>query len=208
MNPFNHLPLAGLVLAAGASRRMGTAKAAMRIGGVTFLARVLDGLDAAELAPIVIVAGVHREAVSAALPVGSRARVVVNPEPDRGQLASLKVGLRELVTTAPEVAGVVVALVDHASVAGATVAALARAARTEGPPIIVPVHAGRRGHPIVFMRPVWAELLDTPDSESARVVVRRDAAHVREEPVDDSGVLRDFDTPEEVLLYERHHPGA
>ncbi len=191
-------PLAGLVLAAGASRRMGAPKAGLRIGGATFVARVLEGLTAARLAPIVVVAGMHHEAVIEALPRDSGARVVVNPAPERGQLSSLKVGLKELLAVAPEVEGVVVALVDHALVAPATVAALVHAARNAPAPILVPSYAGRRGHPIVFMRSVWAELLDTPDTDSARAVVRRDATRVRELAVDDPGVVCDFDTPEDL----------
>jgi CTP:molybdopterin cytidylyltransferase MocA len=179
---------------------MGAPKAALRIGGATFIARVIDGLAAALLDPILVVVGAHRESVTEALPGHDHVRVVVNRAPERGQLSSLKVGLEELLMTAPNVAGVVVALVDHAMVTRATVAALVHAAREDPAPIIVPSYAGRRGHPIVFMRPVWAELLATPDSDSARAVVRRDATRVREVPVDDLGVVRDFDTPEDLMV--------
>ncbi len=180
---------------------MGAPKAALRIGGATFVERVLEGLIAARLAPIVVVAGAHRPAVIEALPRDSGARVVLNPAPERGQLSSLQLGLEEILTVAPEVEGVVVALVDHALVAPATVAALVDAARNDPAPILVPSYAGRRGHPIVFMRSVWAEILATPDSESARVVVRRDPTRVREVAVDDPGVLRDFDTLEDLRDY-------
>lgn len=188
--------LAGVVLAAGSSRRMGTPKAALALAGETFVARVHAALGAAGLEPLVVVTGEHHDAVAAALPVGHGAQLVRNPAPEHGQLSSLKVALRALLAGAPEVTGAVVALVDHPAVAADTVRALARAAAAGGAAILVPTHAGRRGHPVVFQRGVWDELLATPDDAGARAVVRRDPTRVAEILVADPGVLLDVDTPE------------
>ena len=192
--------LAAVVLAAGASRRMGVPKAALRLGDATFLARVLEELDASSCLPIVVVAGVHEAAVRAAMPARSVAGVVVNEEPGRGQLSSLKVGIRHLLATAPSVTGAVVALVDHPMLARETVARLIGAAGAGRHAIVVPIHDGRRGHPIVLMRVVWDEILATPDDESARVVVARDPSRVLELPVADPGILVDVDTPADMAM--------
>jgi len=193
--------LAGVVLAAGESRRMGTPKAALELEGRTFLACVLDGLAGAALAPLVVVAGVHLEAVRAALPAAPPVALLVNPTPERGQLSSLKIALRHLLAEAPACAGVLVALVDHPAVAPQTPARLAALALDPERPseqlIFVPSCNGRRGHPVVFRRAVWHELLAAADADGARAVTRRDRRRVREVAIDDPGILRDVDTPED-----------
>jgi len=190
--------LAAVVLAAGASRRMGAPKAALQLGDTTLLARVLDALEVASCAPIVVVAGAHEAAVRAAMPAHTAARIVVNDTPERGQLSSLQVGLRHLLATAPAVTGAVVALVDHPMVARETVALLIDAAGEGRHSIVVPTYRERRGHPIVLMRAVWDEILATPDDASTRVVVRADPGRVREVAVADPGILIDIDTPEDM----------
>jgi len=79
--------LAAVVLAAGASRRMGAPKAALEFRDTTLLARVLDALEVASCAPIVVVAGAHEAAVRAAMPAQTAARIVVNDGPERGHLS-------------------------------------------------------------------------------------------------------------------------
>ena len=187
--------LAGILLAAGASRRMGTPKAGLRLDGETFAARGLRLLADAGCSPLVVVTGVHHDAVLAALPDGHAARVVPNPAPARGQLSSLKVGLRRVLEESADVDGVVVALVDHPAVAATTVRALFEAGSAGTTPIVVPVFRARRGHPVVFLRVVFDELLATGDELGARAVVRRDPLRVTEVVVDDPGIITDVDTP-------------
>jgi len=192
---------AGVVLAGGDSRRMGRPKAGLALGGRTFLACVVESLAGARVAPIVVVAGRHADAVRAALPEASEAEVVVNPDPDRGQLASLRIALAHLAARGETLAGAVVALVDHPAVRPETVRALVDAlsapART-GAAIAIPSHGGRRGHPVAFARSLWDELAAAPDDIGARAVVRRDPKRVCVVDVDDPGVLVDVDTPADL----------
>src|SRR5262249_62305751 len=109
---------------------MGTPKAALLLDGETFAARGLRLLFEAGCDPLVVVTGVHHDAVVAALPDGHGACVAPNPAPARGQLSSLKVGLRRVLEGAAEVDGVIVALVDHPTVTTETVRALVESART------------------------------------------------------------------------------
>jgi molybdenum cofactor cytidylyltransferase len=88
---------------------------------------------------------------------------------------------------------VVVWPVDHPFVHLVSVLALADAFKRTRAPIVLPVHQGRRGHPVLFARTVWLELMTT-STGGARTVVRAHAADVVEVPVPDEGVTRDIDT--------------
>ena len=194
--------MAGIVLAAGDSQRMGTPKAAIDLDGSSFVARVLSALADGGAEPLLIVVGKDADTVRGALPRGREVALLRNPEPGRGQLSSLKVALAELLANDATVAGAVVALVDHPVVTPATIAALVSAlqrSRADGAPAIaLPRHLGKRGHPVGFSRAVWDELLATPDELGARAVTRRVPGRVQEIDVDDPGVLLDIDTPDDL----------
>lgn len=191
--------LSGILLAGGASRRMGRPKAGLEIEGETFARRIDRRMRDAGIEPRLVVAGVHAAETRAALGDPSPDRILVNPDPDRGQLSSLRIALEWLVANAPAADAVLVALVDHPEVAASTYAALRDAWRLASSDaataILIPTSDGRRGHPVVFGRSVWKELLALPESVGAREVVHADQARVREIAVPDPGILRDIDTP-------------
>lgn len=196
----------GIVLAGGASRRMGVAKAGLLHDGQTFLARVVGALHGGGIADVVVVSGSAHESVLAALPASDHALVLRNPDPERGQLSSLKVALATLRTRAARPAAALVALVDHPAIRAETVSVLveawsegtARGGTPGGPMIVVPVHEGRRGHPVLFAAGVWDELLATPDELGARAVVHARPERVHEVAVDDPGIRIDVDTPADL----------
>jgi CTP:molybdopterin cytidylyltransferase MocA len=182
--------IGAVVLAAGASSRMGRPKAAMTVGreGPSFLEAILATLDAAGVAVVRVVVrpGEAREAV----------RDVVNPNPTAGMLSSVQCGIRAL---PPGLAAVFVWPVDHPLVDKATVLAMIAAFRTGGAPIVVPACDGRRGHPVLVSARVLPELFTVDASLGAAAVVHAHADRV-ELAVEDRGVLSDVDTPGD---YER-----
>jgi molybdenum cofactor cytidylyltransferase len=182
---------AGLILAAGESRRMGFPKALLRYGEETFLDR-LAGLFAARCSPVIVVLGAEAERIRASVgPTGRPAATfVVNPDWARGQTTSMQCGLRAV---PPEADGVLFTLVDHPAVAPATIDALLVKPSAM---LRVPRYHGRRGHPIWFSRAIVPEFLALPETGAARDVVRSRAAQTEFLDVDDPGILADIDNPE------------
>ncbi|MGH7395684.1 MAG: nucleotidyltransferase family protein, partial [Candidatus Methylomirabilales bacterium] len=78
-----------------------------------------------------------------------------------------------------------------------TVAALIQAFRETRAPIVLPVHQGRRGHPVCFARALYPELLEAQEQEGARAVVRRHRGLLREVVVEDPSIHQDVDRPED-----------
>lgn len=188
--------LAAIVLAAGASERMrGHPKALLRWHGLTFLAGILQACYAVGIDRRVAVLGHHADRILEAVPL-EEVTVVHSTDLDAGPIGSIRAGLASIARH--PVNGVLVWPVDRPHVQIGTLEALL-AAMDHHPdrPIILPRHLGRRGHPVIFRRAVFGELLEAPDDEGARAVVRRDPARVLAVDVDDHAVVQDVNTPDE-----------
>lgn len=192
---------AGVVPASGSSRRMGKPKAGLALGGQTFLQRVVDALGAGGCAPVFVVTTSDvAEAVEEALhrdDAGrgrfSRTRVVDNPSPEDGPISSLR---RALDSVGVECRGVAYLPLDFPLVAPTVVAELLAAARRSGAPLTLPTHGSKRGHPAIFRRSLFRELLDPTLEGGARTVVHRHLETACLVPFDDRAVVTDVDTPE------------
>ena len=191
-------PIEGILLAAGESRRMGYPKPLLKIGGRTFL----DCLSAAMLesvSRVVIVLGAYSERVRSEVPReildDPRIVVVENADYGRGQLSSLKTGLGRV---HPDAAAVMVHLVDHPAVRATTFSRLVAQYRRSAKPIVIARFGARRGHPVIFDRAVFGELMDTPLDQGARAVVNADPSRVDYLETDDPGITMDLDTPQDL----------
>jgi CTP:molybdopterin cytidylyltransferase MocA len=185
---------AAIILAAGASERMGYPKALLPYRGRPFLAGVVDACFAAGVDKRVVVLGYYADKIMEEVDL-SDVIIARNEDLDAGPIGSVRAGLAAI---APfPVDAVLVWPVDRPHVAVSTVEALLDAFRATHQPIVVPTHGGRRGHPVLFARRVFAELLGAPDGEGARAVVHRDPTRIAEVAVDDPAVLEDFNTPDD-----------
>jgi CTP:molybdopterin cytidylyltransferase MocA len=184
----------GVVLAAGASRRMGAPKATMRDGaGRTWVEAITTALLDGGCACVVVVVGPpHEDAVRAALATADRVAITRNEHPERGMLSSAALGLRAALAD-PDVDAVVLALVDHPAVRAGTIAAVAEARGAASAAWARPVLEGRAGHPIAIARAV-AEQIATSGATTLRDALRA-AGRPLDVPVGDPGVLEDRDEP-------------
>ena len=185
--------IAGLILAGGASRRMGTPKALLRIGDETFVDRLV-GACSPVVHPVILVLGHDSELVQRGIETRNLVIFAVNPQPERGMLSSLQCGLRAL---PPTTHAVVFTPVDYPDCKGTTVAAIANAFRGVACDVVIPVYRGVKGHPVCISRRVIDELLEMPATGEARDVVRRHRDRTVFIEVDDPGITTDVDTPED-----------
>ncbi|HEX7118260.1 MAG TPA: nucleotidyltransferase family protein [Longimicrobiales bacterium] len=191
----------GIVPAAGRSRRMGRSKALLPVDGEVFIERAIRVLIEGGCRAVVAVVGAgDEEAGRRAEQTG--AKVVVNPEPESDQAASLRLGLGAI---EPEAEAVVVLPVDHPLVAATTVARLLAAFRARRAPIVRPTYCGVPGHPGVFARRLFPELLRPELPEGAHSVVEAHRDEVLDVAVHDAGTTADIDAPDD---YRRLVEGA
>jgi len=181
---------AGLILAAGESRRMGSPKALLDYRGATFL-DTLIGLFAQRCSPVIVTLGAAAEEIRAR--AARPAEFVLNPDYARGQLSSMQCGLRSV---PPEADGVLFTLVDHPAVSRNTIDALLAPGVSQDDALLrVPRYRGRRGHPVWFSRELTPEFLALPESGAARDVVRLHAGRTAFLDLDDPGIVADIDDP-------------
>ncbi|MGB7761963.1 MAG: nucleotidyltransferase family protein [Bryobacteraceae bacterium] len=204
---------AGLILAAGESRRMGTPKALLRYRDESFLDTLIGRFET-RCSPVIVVLGAAARQVRAA--TSRAAAFVENVRWESGQTSSMQCGLRDVPA---EAEGVLFTLVDHPAVRMETIDALLDASagasdepgklkhappgtnrcggrRSESGALVrVPRYQGRNGHPIWFSRGLIAEFLALAESGAAREVVRAHIAETEFMDVDDAGVLADIDDP-------------
>jgi len=193
------MSLAGVVLAAGRSSRMGTPKALLDFLGVPFAVRILEALEALEVKTRVVVLGPDAPRIQPALG-GHDFLLVENPEPETGPIASLRGALRALQPIQPS--AVLVWPVDLPHVRVTTVDRVLETYRRKAVPAVVPTFADRRGHPVVWDSSLFGELLESPEAtrEGARAVLRAHDSDVVSVPVDDPAVIDQVNKPED---YER-----
>lgn len=182
--------IAAVLLAAGASTRMGEPKALLRTpDGRRYLEAIVETARAAGCDEVVVVLGPpHGESIRAALPPAVTA--AWNAEPERGMLSSVQAGIAAL---PGGVAAALVWPVDIPFVAVAT----ARTLVVHDGTIVVPVHNGRGGHPLRVARDHFAEIMTLDPARGLKALLDAHAAEVVRLPVADAAVLVDVDTPDD-----------
>jgi len=185
--------ICAIVLAAGRSRRMGAQKLVLPFAGSTVVARVVDAFLGASVDTVVVVIRADDTQIRAAL-AGRRLVFVENPDQAGDMLSSVRCGLRALPAAAETV---VVAPGDQPSLEPGLIRQMLSAFRASGRGILVPVHEGRRGHPLVFAARCREELLTLHDGTGLRGLLQSHPAEIIEWPTPEAAVLEDLDTPED-----------
>ena len=191
-----------VILSAGESSRMGRPKALLPIGSQTFIEKVVGALKQTSVGKVIVVLGHNGDQMRCSiehLPV----EILINPDYKLGQLSSLQVAVRHLGNSA-DCDGMLLHLVDHPYISAALVDTMIERFNQSGKLIVVPRHHGKRGHPVIFSRKLFDELLSAPIEQGAKAVVNAHRDETLEIDTDDVGITLDIDTPE---LYRQHVKG-
>jgi molybdenum cofactor cytidylyltransferase len=186
-------PIAGVLLAAGTSSRMGRNKLFVELGGKSVLRRAVDTAAAAGLEPIVVVLGHEPERVQEELK-GFECTTVLNADYARGMNTSLRAGIAAV----PESArGAVVMLADMPFVDAAMIRELVERWRAADAPLALSTYGEVIAPPTLYGRGLFAEVLALDAESCGKRVVKRH----REEAVEVAwppSALSDLDLPEDV----------
>ena len=183
--------VAGIILAAGASRRMGRSKQLLLWRGKPFICQVAHTALDAGLAPAVVVTGAEADDVRAAL-AGVPVEIVHNPGWAEGQSTSVRMGLQAL---SPETTAAIFLLADQPHIPVELVRALAERHAQTQPPIVAPMIEGRRGNPVLFDRSTFPDLMSLRGDAGGRLLFSRYS--ITAVPWDDASLLLDVDTLED-----------
>ena len=189
------LRFGAIILAAGASTRMGAPKQLLEIGGRPLLVSAIEAALASPAWPVVVVLGAHAEKIR---PVLARLPVLVteNPAWAEGMAASIRAGITTLRQFSRRLDAALIALCDQPAFSAATIAQLLAAQRSTGRSIVAARYGGRHAAPALFLREHFPALAELTGEEGARTLLNADSARVAS--VDLPALAVDLDTPADV----------
>jgi molybdenum cofactor cytidylyltransferase len=187
-------PVAGMVLAAGRSTRMGEAnKLLQAVRGKPLVRHAVEAQLASKAGPVLVVTGHQQKEVAAAL-AGLDIHIVHNPDFANGLASSVKAGLAALPASAP---GVVVSLGDMPNVTAQVIDRLAEVFADRPDALaVVPTLLGQRGNPVLLARALFPAVARLTGDQGARRLLDEAGEAVAEVPLDDPAIALDVDTPE------------
>ena len=182
-----------IILAAGQSKRMGKLKPLLKFNDTTFLGQIISVLKLSDVGRITVVLGAEAETIRKSADF-SGTKVVINKDYKKGQLSSLIAAIEQ---TSEDTEAILLCLADNPFITKEVVNQVIHKFKETNNPIIVPVFNNKRGHPTLFSRSLFNELLNAPQEKGARFVVYSNKEKVIEVETCESSILVGIDTPED-----------
>jgi molybdenum cofactor cytidylyltransferase len=181
-----------IILAAGASTRMGTPKQLLTYRGRSFIRHITEVAIASACQPIAVVLGAHAERIKpeiSQLPV----QIVENQQWAEGMSTSIRVGLEALLAVNQDLEAVAIALCDQPFVSFPILERIVEAYHFTGKPIIASEYAGTLGVPVLFSCTLFSEIMALKGTEGAKQIIRKHIHEVFSVPFPEGSI--DIDTP-------------
>ena len=191
-----------IILAAGQSQRMGKLKPLLQFNDKTFLEQIISVLRLSDVDRITVVLGAEAGFIKKSVDL-SGTNIIINKDYRKGQLSSLIAAIEEI---PQETDAILVCLVDNPFISEEVVNKIISKFKETNNPIIVPVFNTRRGHPTLFSRSLFHELLNAPKEQGARYVLYSNEGKILELEVSERGILIGIDTPDDYKCYFGANP--
>jgi molybdenum cofactor cytidylyltransferase len=164
--------IGAVILAAGASSRMGAPKQLLEYGGLTLVRRAALAAQEAGCSPVVVVTGAHAEQLEEELR-GLNLREANNPEWESGMDSSIRAGIQAVVKANDKITALILMLCDQPFVTSDVLSGLITAHRETGREIVASSYGGTIGVPALFGKAFFAELVRLKSGAGAKQVIRR-----------------------------------
>ncbi len=191
--PSAELKIAGIILAAGLSRRMGTVKSLLPLGESLLLDMVVENARQSELESLIVVLGHDAENILKKIDFKD-SRVIINPDYRMGHSSSLRAGLDAV---SADTDGALFLLGDQPFVGSKTIDRLIRAFQKQPSSLIIPTCQGKRGNPVLAHRRVFKMIQGITGDTGPRVLFSKLKEEIQEVEVYDPGIHLDVDTVED-----------
>lgn len=195
----SHLPVAAVILAAGAGIRMGKLKQLLPYRGRTLLEHSIQQAIEAGFHPTLVVVGAEADAVRCAI-AAQPVEIVQNQQWQSGMGSSISAGIRQLQQTGAESAAVAILLSDQPLVTAEHLRAMRTLLHTRGNPVVAAHYGQTIGVPALFKRELFSMLASLPAEAGARHFLRESALAVTEFPLPEAAI--DIDTPADFAALE------
>lgn len=190
-------PVGCIILAAGASRRLGQPKQLVPIDGQPMLARVTEAaLATPGLWPVVVVLGAHKEVIRPSI-VRLPVQIADNPAWAEGMASSLRIGLDTIAQFSRNIDAVLITLCDQPDLTTDTLTRLLQAHRQNACDVVAARYGGHIGAPAIVRRPLFAAMAHLTGDEGARQIFQH-LPPAAIAAVDFPELVRDIDTPADL----------
>lgn len=184
--------VSGIIMASGLSTRMGQCKLLLNYKGNPLIDMVLEAVEKSELQPKIIVTGNKK---IAQLAKKRNLQTIINVNGHLGQSESIKIG----VLNSDKADGYAFILGDQPYINYDFINKLIDEFEENRNNIIVPIHKGRRGNPVIFPKKYREDLLSLQGDVGGRVLVKKYSEYIRFIEIMEENILLDIDTKEDYL---------
>ncbi|MDR1702193.1 MAG: NTP transferase domain-containing protein, partial [Sporomusaceae bacterium] len=205
-SPQKEMKIAGIVVAAGYSSRMGRFKPLLELGEKTVLERAVESLRQGGVEDVLVVGGHFFERLGPVLEK-MRVDVVYNPIYEQGMFSSVVAGLKALLGKPAQFEAFFLLPGDIPLIRARTIRELVREGKRSGAALVQPVFNGQAGHPPLIGAKCFESILGGDSEDGLRGVLSKFAADKREVAVIDQGILLDMDLPEDYEKLVRFYAG-
>lgn len=181
---------------------MGKPKPLLKFKDKTFLEQIISILKSSDIDTITVVLGAHADTIQKSIDL-SDTNVVINKDYQKGQLSSLIAAIQN---TPEEAEAILLCLVDHPFITKSLVNSIIARFKQTASPIIVPVFNKQRGHPTLFAKSLFNELLNAPEDQGARYVLYSNEDKVTELETPEPAARISIDTPADYKLHFGTNP--